>query len=70
MVLAGFGVWLNSAFTAITTLCSGRKYTVVYDLPNCGVAFGDEHFATQADASGIYNLMRNIGGAVGWLTHP
>ncbi len=84
MVLAGFGVWLNSHLS-IHSDYDFMFWPQIYrgiGLMICLIVVSHLAMSTLplskvADASGIYNLMRNIGGAVGlalinssldWLT--
>ncbi|ENW05035.1 DHA2 family efflux MFS transporter permease subunit [Acinetobacter beijerinckii] len=84
MLLAGFGVWLNSHLS-IQSDYDFMFWPQVYrgiGLMICLIVVSHLAMSTLplskvADASGIYNLMRNIGGAVGlalinssldWLT--
>jgi DHA2 family multidrug resistance protein len=84
MILAGFGVWLNSHLS-IQSDYDFMFWPQVYrgiGLMICLIVVSHLAMSTLpiskvADASGIYNLMRNIGGAVGlalinssldWLT--
>ncbi|EHU2376667.1 DHA2 family efflux MFS transporter permease subunit [Acinetobacter baumannii] len=84
MILAGFGVWLNSHLS-IHSDYDFMFWPQIYrgiGLMICLIVVSHLAMSTLplskvADASGIYNLMRNIGGAVGlalinssldWLT--
>ena len=79
MILAGFGVWLNSHLS-IHSDYDFMFWPQIYrgiGLMICLIVVSHLAMSTLplskvADASGIYNLMRNIGARLDWrlLTRP